>query len=240
MKARNLFLLCVVGVISLWGLPKPGEQYNYRVKISATSDKGQPMNMEFQFNQKIKSVDKQNQSFVVEISMKGLQQPTQKQPSSPPPPIVLQVDKNGKATVLGEKQGAAQLPIPPNMLPSFAGVLPIPSNLTKGKSFSVPVAENPKTSIVFKHLGDATYKGKRCSKISMTIPSATFSSSSPQGESKMTMKGEGTFFALPADNRILQGKITIHMETKGFAYTPEQKKVSLDSKSTIIVEIEKL
>lgn len=240
MKTKRLILLLVASVTVLWALPKPGEQFNYKVKVSTTPDKGQPMTMEFLFNQKVKSVSKQEQSFVVEISLKSPQQPTQKQPSSPPPPIALKIDKNGKATVLGNNKGTSQLPIPPSMLPSLAGILPIPSNFTKGKSFSITVPENPKSPIVFKHLGDASYKGKKCSKISMTIPSMTFSSSSPQGESTMTTKGEGTFFVLTEDKRILYGKLTVHLESKGYTYTAEQKKIPLDSKTKTIVEIEKL
>lgn len=239
MRTKRLVLLLLAGVTVLWALPKAGEQFNYKVKISAKSDKGKPMSFELLFNQKIKSVSKSDQSYVVEITVKNPQQPMQKQPSTPTT-FALKIDKDGKATVLENAQGNPNLPIPPSMLPALAGILPIPSNLTKGKSFSINLQENPKSPIVFKHLGQASYKGKACSKISMTIPSMTFSSSSPQGESKMKLNGTGTFFILPSDNRILQGKLTLYIETKGYVYTPEKKKISLDSKSTTVVEIEKL
>lgn len=239
MRTKISFYLVILSIAALCAAPKVGEQFNYKIKLSITPDKGQPMTMELLFNQKIKSVNKDN-SFVVEITQKLPQQTTQKQANIQPFSLTLRIDKNGKPTIMGKSQSASPLPAPPSMLPSLAGILPIPPNLSKGKSFSITVPENPKSPIVFKHLGEANYKGKKYPKISMTIPSTTFSSSSPQGETKVALKGEGVFFTLPGDNRILNGKLTLKVETKGYSYTPEKKKIPLDSKSTIVVEIEKL
>lgn len=238
-KTKRLLLLLGVGVTLLQAIPRVGERSTYKIKLSMSFGKEKPMVMEMLLHQKVKSVDKDG-SFVVEITPQVLPPPSQKQAGPPPTPITLKIDKSGKATVLSSAQNVAQLPVSPNMLPSLAGILPLPQKFSKGQTFKVTLPENPKSPLVFKHSGDATYKGKRCSRISMIIPSLVLPSSSPQGEMKTTIKGEGTFLVPLSDNRILQGKITIHIGLKGYLYNPEHKKVPVDSKNTTIVEIEKL
>jgi len=242
MRSKKLLLPLIIGIATvLWAIPKVGERYTYKVKISILSGQAKPLNMEMRLVQKVKAVGK-DQSFIVEIAPQFNQpsQPSQKQSANQPTPFSLKVEKNGKATLLSNPQDSFLSLIPPEMLPSLAGILPIPSNFSKGKSFKVPMPNNPKSFLVFKHLGNASYKGKNCAKISLTIPKVVYSQSSPQTEMKMTLNGNGTFLTLPADNRILQGKVTMLIENKGYTYNQQKQKVSLDSKSTVNLEMEKL
>jgi hypothetical protein len=118
--------------------------------------------------------------------------------------------------------------------------LPIPQNFTKGSTLKLPDPNNPNSYIILKHLGESSYKGQKCVKISMTIPEMNYSMSTPQSNMKTTIKGSGTFLTLPSDVRILQGKFNISMRSQGFYYNPQKQKVNVDQKSTIILEIEKL
>ncbi|MBC7327132.1 hypothetical protein H5T87_03335 [bacterium] len=240
---KRLFWLLILGfTITLLGVPRVGEQYTYKVKVVVNLGKEKPLTSEFTLIQKIKKVNK-DQSFIVEITPKFEQSPagpTQKQPLQQQQPISLQIFKDGKAKFLTNTQNPMLANIPGETLPALAGILPLPSNFSKEKTIKIPMSNNPNSYITFKNLGQANFKGKKCYKVSMTIPKSIFSHSTPQSEMKMTTQGEGMFYVLPTDNRILEGKIIMSFETKGYTYNQQKQKISLDSKGNVNVEISKI
>jgi hypothetical protein len=233
-------IFAVLLIVSLvLAVPKAGEQFNYKVKISIVPQKGKATNMELTLIQKIKAVGA-DKSVVIEITPKFPPSPSQKQPSQQPTPFTIKIDKDGKASFLSQEQNPMLASIPPSFTPFLAATLPIPQKFSKGSTIKIPDPNNPKSYITLKHLGESSFKGKKCAKISMTIPEMSYSISSPQSNMKTTFKGSGTFLVLPSDMRILQGRFNTSMRSKGYYYNPQNQKVNVDEKGTIILEIEKL
>jgi hypothetical protein len=236
MKKIFAVLLIVSFVLAV---PKVGEQFTYKVKVSILPQKGKATNMELSLIQKIKAVGA-DKSVVIEITPKFPSSPSQKQPPQQPTPFTLKIDKNGKASFLTQQQNPVLASIPPSFTPFLAATLPIPPKFVKGSTLKLQDPNNPKSYITLKHLGEASYKGQKCSKVSMSIPETSYSMSSPQSNMKATIKGNGTFLVPASDVRILQGKFNISMQSKGYYYNPQKQKMNIDEKSTIILEIEKL
>ena len=233
-------IFAVLSIVSLvFAVPKAGEQFNYKVKISIVPQKGKATNMELTLIQKIKAVGA-DKSVVIEITPKFPPSPSQKQPSQQPTPFTIKIDKNGKASFLTQQKNPMLASIPPSFTPFLAATLPIPQKFAKGSTIKIPDPNNPKSYITLKHLGESSYKGQKCVKVSMTIPELSYSMSSPQSNMKMTISGNGTFLVPASDVRILQGKFNISTQSKGYYHNPQNQKVNVNEKSTIILEIEKL
>ncbi|MBC7329387.1 hypothetical protein H5T88_03410 [bacterium] len=233
-------ILSVLSIVSLvLALPKVGEQFTYKVKISIVPQKGNATNMELTLVQKIKAVGA-DKSIVIEITPKFPSSPSHKQPPQQPTSFTIKIDKNGKASFLTQQQSPLLASIPPSFVPFLAATLPIPKKFAKGSTLKLPDPNNPKSHIILRHLGESTYKGQKCVRVSMTIPEMSYSMSSPQSNMKTTIKGNGTFLVLASDVRILQGKFNTLIQSKGYYYNPQKQKVNVDEKSTIILEIEKL
>ncbi|MGB9876672.1 MAG: hypothetical protein ACPLPS_02800, partial [bacterium] len=222
---KRALLACLIAFLA-FSLPKVGEQFTYKVKLSIASPQGKMSTTEMMLIQKIKAVGK-DQSYVVEITPKFTAQPSQKQPPQQLNSFSLKIDRNGKATLLTQQQNPLLTAVPPSFTPFFAAVLPLPQKFSKGSSLKLTDPNNPRSFIELKHLGESLYKGKKCAKIFMKIPQTSYSMSSPQSSMKMDIKGNGTFLTPLGDNRILQGKFTIFIHSKGYYYSAQNKKINV-------------